>query len=164
MASADVRDLEQLQSLQLQLHQSVERWTICVDELRAQLNRIHSHLGSDAIEYWKHQQAVAADDLNQARDELSRKRMTTISGESPPATEATVNVRRAEQRQRVCLEKFSRARKIAIEAQQRVEALRGPIAALADQCESGLPSAITQLDLMIEDLQSYLDQQSESPE
>ena len=155
MSESNVRDIESLESLRVGLLKLGTQWDTLIQSIRATVHRADEHFSQDRVGYWRRQIQVAQRELNEAKDSLSQKRSTVRASDRPAATEAAQRVHRAEARLRVCQDKHSQARTIALEMSRKCDQLLGPLADVSDHCETLLPAAAVELKSLIEHLRRY---------
>lgn len=122
------------------------------------VQRAASHFSEDRPRYWKQQTQLAERALNEAKDNLAQKRAAIHPGDRPAATEALRKVQKMELRLRNCELKRRQAKAWSIEISHQCDQLLGPLADVAEHCESLLPAAANELRQMITELEKYTDQ------
>ena len=155
MSSSNVRDIESLEALRVGLLKLGTQWDPVIQSIRMTIHRAEDYFTKDRIGYWRRQIQLAERELNEAKENLSQKRSAVRASDRPAATEAVQRVRQAEKRLRFCQDKLNQARSVAIEMSRSCDELLGPLADVAEHCESVLPSAAEELKGLIEHLRRY---------
>lgn len=161
MSGSNVRSIESVEAFHAGMVHFTQKWNQTVDETRMLIHRAEEHFAQNQPAYWKRQLQLAERERNEARDDLLTKQSSARAEDRPAATEAVKRVRIAERRLRQCDSKVRDAKKWSLEISRQCNALRGPLADLANQCEVLLPTAASQLRGLIDQLKLYA-QQNES--
>lgn len=156
--SSNVRDVESLARLRTGLIRFAESSAEVLTELRAGVRRANEEFTTHRPTHWRSQVRLAERRLDEAREELARKRTAARASDRPAATEASIRVATAERRLRYCQEKERLARSLAIEVAHHGEKVLGPIADVTRRCDSDLPVAAAELLRLLESLRNYTDQ------
>lgn len=158
MPGSDVRDIEALEAFRIGLLKFADDGEQVLQQYRTAIGRAASYFADERPAYWRHQIRRAERDLNEAKEELSRKLSTARSEDRPAATEATVRVSRAERRLQYCFKQDRLAAAIAREISQQCDAVLGPVADATEQCTAIMPTAAGELAQLIEQLRRYAEQ------
>lgn len=164
MSTSNVRSIESLEELRVAMFDLASQWDGACGEVRQVIHRVLEHFREERPAYWRHQTRLAERELAEAKDNLSRMRAEIRPGDAPPATEAAQRVILAERRLRLCEEKMRLAKKWSIDISGRCDELLGPLANVAEQCQTSLPGAAVDLGRLIDQLRLYADQPAPPPE
>ena len=157
MAQSKVHRIEALENLRVELLKLGTQWDEVVQSIRVTIHRAEDYFSQDRVGYWRSQIELAERDLNESKDNLSRKRSAVRVTDRPAATEAAMRVRAAEARLGLCQAQHRQARSLAIEISRQCDRLLGPVADVAQHCDSILPNAAAELQQLITHLRRYAD-------
>ena len=158
MSTSNVRNIESLAAFHGGLNRLAGDWDKVLQEIRMMVHRTEDYFTHTRPAYWRDQTRLAERELNEAKENLSQKRASARSEDRPPATEAVQRVSKAERRLRLCQSKQRDAKAWAIEITQQCDEVLGPLADVAEHCDSLLPRAAQELASLIEQLRIYAEQ------
>ena len=158
MSTSNVRNIDSLAAMQAGILRLSDDWSKTIQELRAMVQRAEQYFSQTQPQYWRHQLQLAEREINEAKDDLARKRASLRPEDRPAASEAVAREQRAELRLRYCEDKRRRLRSWAIEVSKVCDDLRGPLADLNVHCDTMLPQAARELGTLIDQLRAYAEQ------
>jgi hypothetical protein len=121
-----------------------------------ELNRAQQWLMRERVLYWQTEWKRRNQDLSAARAELFRRKLSTVSGETPDISEKKELVRTAERRLQEAEVKMANVKRWVNQLQQAIARYHGRSRPLADKLESAVPHALTLLDNMTAALDAYV--------
>ena len=158
MTTSNVRNIDSLEAFREELIRFSGDWDRTLQEVRVMIRKAEQYFAEDRPGYWRRQSQLAERELNEAKDNLIRKRAAIRPADRPAATEAAKRVQAAERRLQTCEAKTREARQWAIEINQHCDRLLGPLADAIEQSESVLPNAASELRAIIDQLRLYAEQ------
>lgn len=158
MSTSNVRSIESLAAFRSGMVKLSDNWDKTLQDLRVTIQRVEQYFSHDRPRYWKRQVQLAERELTEAKDNLSQKRAVARASDRVSATEAVQRVNKAKRRLTECREKQRKAKAVSLEMSQQCDALRGPLADVAEHCEVGLPKAALQLQQLVDHLRAYAEQ------
>ncbi|GAA5506108.1 hypothetical protein [Novipirellula caenicola] len=158
MSASNVRNIDSLAAMQAGMVRLSDDWSKTVQELRSMVQRAEEYFSQTQPQYWRHQLQLAEREINEAKDDLARKRASLRPEDRPAASEAVARVQKAERRLRYCEDKRRQLRSWTIEVSKVCDDLRGPLADMNEHCDTLLPQAARELGTLIEQLRIYAEQ------
>ncbi|TWU21629.1 hypothetical protein Pla52o_38160 [Novipirellula galeiformis] len=158
MSTSNVRNIDSLAALHSGMLRLAHDWDNTVQELSSFVQRAEEHFSQTQPRYWRRQTQLAERELNEAKDNLARKRASIRIEDRPAASEAVARVQKAERRLRVCEDKTRQLRSWANEVAKACDGLRGPLADVHEHCDTILPQAARELATLIDQLRQYAEQ------
>lgn len=133
---------------------------LAIQEIGGCIQSVQAWVRIERPAYWKQQTALAERRLTEALEQLSQAQSSADPRNRPAATEAQQRVARAQRRLRLCQDKRIACRRQAAELDTVLLRLAGPVAAVSDRVQRGLPQARAELSQLVQILQSYMEQAS----
>ncbi|WP_442506676.1 hypothetical protein SH528x_005533 [Novipirellula sp. SH528] len=158
MSTSNVRNIDSLATMHAGILRLSDDWNKTIQEMRAMVQHAEEYFSQTQPRYWRHQLQLAEREINEAKDDLARKRASLRPEDRPAASEAVARVQKAERRLRFCEDKRRQLRSWAIEVSKVCDDLRGPLADVNEHCETILPQAARELATLIDQLRVYAEQ------
>lgn len=152
---ADVRSLEQLDSLLENAQRFRNHLLKELENLQVELRRLTSWIEVEAAEYWHQQMVQAQRQYSEAQDTLSRCMSYVRETERRPCTEEKKRLKIAEERKALCEEKLKTLRAAATAWERHRRKNHGKIQRCHDLADSDLVVANQYLQTQIEHLRAY---------
>ena len=121
-----------------------------------EVNRATQWLMRDRVLFWQTEWKRRNQDLSTARAELFRRKLSTVSGETPDLGEKKELVRVAERRLLEAEQKIAAVKRWVNLLQQAISRYHGKSRPMADKLESAVPHALALLDNMTAALDAYI--------
>lgn len=163
-SSAQVRSTEAIERFRGALAKFEERTQATLETLNAELQRAAQWLQYDRPAFWKGQIKKAEDGVHQAKLELERCLLFTLSGERPACREQRDALKKAKQHLEYCREKSERVRHWQRELQHQMYEYEARIGALQRMLEIELPAARARLQGLVRRLDDYRIERPPRPE
>ncbi len=153
---ARVESLDALRRFRTALCKFAENVGVGLDEAEAEVQRTEEWLKQEQPAYWKQQAAIRAELYARAKSELSRKKMQkTPLGTTPSCVDELKALARAERQLEDARLKQAAVKRWSREFEKEGYAYTAAALGLRVAIQSGMPTALAQLDAMIEALEAY---------
>ena len=152
---ADVKSIEALRQFRAELRRYLESLHSTIDELKMQSRKAQDWVDQDRARYWPKQAKLATDGLVEARNALSRCKMTAVEGEMKSCIDEKKAVEYWVKRQHHCESQIRAVRGWRNKMTQQTDEFTTRMSRLDTYAENELPKAIASLDRMIKSLEKY---------
>ena len=102
---AQVRSVEAIERFHIALADFEQRIQGAIDSLSAEVTRMTTWVERDCPHYWKEQEKIAADSVHQAKLDVERCLIFSVTDERPSCLEERAALQRAKDRLSYCREK-----------------------------------------------------------
>ena len=152
---SNVQSIDALRRLHGGVIELSESWEEYVAQLRQLAYKFQERIRVERRQYWQTQIRLAERQQRQAEEALARAKITQDPREGSRNTEAEINLVKARQRVRFCLEKIQLCKKASAEAERVVNRFIGELGTMAEMAETGLPNSAVRLSKWIKSLDEY---------
>ena len=153
--SAQVHSVEAIERFGAALAQFEKRVQGALDTLSAELNRAGTWLEQDCPRYWKEQEKAAADAVHQAKRDVERCLIFSVTDERPACREERAALEVAKQRLAYCHDKKGLVKQWQGTMHHELFEYNGRIGHLRRILETELPTARAKLQLIVRRIEGY---------
>lgn len=155
--SASVQSIDAIRDFRAALVEFTQEARSAMVDIDLELRRANEWLHEVQPSFWRNEIRRAADEVNETKKDLHRKRLMTLpGGGTPSCMEERKAVEKAERRQRHAEEKIEITREWARAEQHEVTEYEGRATQLATLIDGTVPKAISFLDHTIAHLEAYV--------
>jgi hypothetical protein len=152
---ADVRSLDQLESLAEQTASFRSHLLAELENLQLEVQRLTQWIEVEATDYWRRERTLAEREFTEAAESLSRCQSYVREEERRPCTEEKKRLQRAKERRALCEEQLQVAKGAAAAWERARQRIRSKLQRCRDLSESELNAASIQLRNQIDRLRQY---------
>ena len=156
MSSANLRSIEALKDVKHSLVKFGEEADMALTEVDMTARRVVEWLNHEQPQYWKTQIRKWEEKVNEARNNLMAKRISTVGGRRPDTSGEEKILRRCEASLRHAHEKAAACKKWAKLVEDEIDEYRGRAAQLSRAVDVDIPKSMHALDQMYASLDSYM--------
>jgi hypothetical protein len=154
--SASVSSIDAIRSFREALCAFGEDCRAGLTSVDMEVNRAQQWLMRERVLHWQMEWKRRNQELSSARAELFRRKLSSVSGETPDVSEKKELVRIAERRLLEAEEKIVAVKRWVNLLGQAISRYHGKSRPLADKLDSAVPHALTLLDNMTAALDAYI--------
>lgn len=154
--TADVQSIEAIRDVRAALCLFAEEAKAALDNVDFEVRRTVEWLTNEQRLFWQGEIKRWYQKLNEAKAELTRKKLGKFGEHKPDTTQEEKKVRMCELHLEEAHRKLDLCKKWLPEFQHAVQEYRGQAQPLADMIDVDVPRGVARLDRMIDALESYL--------
>lgn len=153
--SANVRDIESLQSFRAALIKFADELASVLDGIQIEIQRSVAWIEQDRPFYWNVQSRKAYDQVANTRTALTTCQMRTVAGRRPSCIEEKVAYDKAKRRLQHCQDQIKHVQSWATKLRRESDEFRGRLAPLQRLLEGDIPKMVGLLERMMTILEAY---------
>jgi len=152
---AQVRSVDAIESFRGALARFEQRAQDALETLAAELRRVVEWIEHDRPAYWKEQSRLASDEVHQAKLDVERCLIFSVTDERPACREERANLKKAQSRLEYCREKTEQVKHWNRHLQHELFEYEGRVGQLQRILELELPKAGAKLQQILRRLDEY---------